>query len=164
MRWLCVVLVLALSNGCATVSPDQRFGPSEAPGAARLAGKSNTTTLFTWENVTVMSVDGKFVPPSIWTGPDTSPIAIDPGPRRLVIRARFVAGFGNGPYDAIVPIAFTAREKTDYALNYALDGVYIKIWVEEVESGAKASDVIERVAERGPPPSPTIPIFIPRVR
>ena len=140
-------------SGCAS-------NPYHEPSGAAVASLHEFHTsegLLTWANYRVAGVDGKWIAPPFWTSPGRATVKLEPGKHRLVIHAVHNRGWGDGPYEAFLPIGVTVEPGTTYDLHGELHENNVRVWIE------KDHAVVTLVSEAGYRSRPQAPIVVPVV-
>ena len=157
-----VILLLAMAlavPGCAT-GPIYDPPSENKEGLATIRGHSHRTGVFQWENYRIDLIDNQTV--SYILRSETSyEIPVHPGEHSFVIFSQFNRSFWSGscPCQAFVQIEATLEPGKAYRLNGKVEGVDVRVWIEEEQSGERISEI----AKGGYRPSPRdvfIPVFL----
>jgi hypothetical protein len=159
MKTILSLLALLFLSACATVTSPT---PGTANPIATVVGQMDRHGgMFTWRSFVPLAVDNKPVSRSFWADAHDAVVQVEPGVRRITLRATFNRGLGSGgPWEAIAVLQTTVEAGKTYRLNGEVRDNQFVVWLEDIKSGV-------RLAEEGSAPwgsvaqGQSIPIFIP---
>lgn len=143
-------------SGCAS-------NPYRAPSGAGVATLQEFHTrdgLLTWSHYRVAGVDGQVIPPPILTTPGHGSVKLAPGQHRILIHAEHNNGWGDGPYEAFLPLGVTVESGATYQLHGEIREEKVRVWMERDHS---VVSLVSEAGYRSAPPQPVvIPVMVPR--
>jgi hypothetical protein len=157
-----LLAVVAGLSGCASTGRSM-FVQSDASDAGTIRARWVRESFFVWEGYSLLNVDAKFVSVGFLGDPTTATTRVDPGSRRLVIRVAFSRGFRTGTFEAFVPLDVDLKPSSHYEINGNILGATVEVWLEEIPSKQRVTEVGTASYSRLPPaPAPVfVPIFVP---
>ena len=125
---------------------------------ATVHGSHSHQSVYYWDAFEISKIDGQ----SVGAPLTKTAIRVDPGPRLLEVFHRGQRGFGGHLVaSGYVALAATLKPGREYEVTGNATGGNVRVWLQEVQTGEKASNVAERplidVQDRGPE---YIPIFV----
>ena len=152
-----LLVFLVLLSGCASA---HRYDQPSGSDIAHLVGKSVREGAFDWEALSVSAVDDRYIRDSFF-GNASHRATLTPGPHRVVVRASFNRQLsGAGPFEAYVVVQFDPRPGIQYRLaGEVRDNLYI-VWIEDLLSGERVSEVASSSYQSQARISPVVPIFV----
>ena len=158
---LAIVTAIWLA-GCSSVN---RYVPPTSQDVATITGKWLRNSWFDWESYSVTTVDDLYVKMPAFNGEHAARVALTPEPHRIVAYSKFNRQFGGGgPFDAYVALAFEPKANGRYRVNGRVRDNLFEIWVEDLDTGERASEVVEVRYRQMPTGTTYIPIYIPAGR
>ena len=99
-----LTLIFALTiAGCASTDKLPVTSPSGTAGgppSTTIVGRMDREGPFTWQSYIPLQIDNKAVKHSFFANHSDTVVKVEPGVRRMVVRAAFSAGYGTG-YDPV---------------------------------------------------------------
>lgn len=156
IRGLFYLLLTASSlsiSGC--VSPLAYISPDESnQDAATISSHHDRESIFTWANFYILTVDGKDA--FSFVNPD-APIRISSGVHTIGLKVEHNDGIGSsGPYQGYPILTVNIAPRTDYTFNGNLDKNLVKVWLENIKTKERVSDIFSSGAAAKP-----MPIYVP---
>lgn len=154
-----VALIAAVAlSGCATTRPTYN-PPSSPPIATVKGGNANIIKFFSdgEAHVSIVEVDGLYLPPSFWTG-DVRSVAVAPGARRITVLLR-----GNNYTQGQDTLSIEAVAGHTYQIEAKKTGIAFDVVVyDEGTSGKERNSVLStRINGASGGGATYVPIFIP---
>jgi hypothetical protein len=112
---------------------------------ATLAGSSDKRSLTDWDTLTVLAIDGQRVDYRGTDQQEDMPIAVAPGPHALAVYFRTTrqrAGKLSPLVDTYLPLQAEMHSGRRYRVIGYLENDAVTAWVEDLESGARASEEV----------------------
>ncbi len=143
MKLITTLFLATLLAACSSVD---RAGPAATGGPSKgttLVGHEDRETPYTWQSFIPMAVDGRAVKHSFFSNQVNTVVNVEPGVRRIVVRAAFNAGMGSGGIrEATVLLVSPVEAGKAYRLNGKVLDKQMVVWLEDVGTG-------QRLAEEG---------------
>lgn len=129
-------LTLALT-GSASIDSE---GPAQASSSntASIVGRFHRDTFLTWQRHSIDSIDGRKVEFGFFSDSGTSPVAVEPGHRKLVVNVLF--NHDSKQFSATVPLEVELKPSTKYTINAVVLGTQIEAWLDSVTTGERVSE------------------------
>lgn len=151
-------IALAMLSGCATTRPTY-VPPSSPPVATVKGGSANIIKFFSDgdSHVSLVEVDGLYLPPSFWTGNIRS-VAVAPGTRRITVLLQ-----GSNYTQAQDTLSIEAVAGHTYQIEAKKTGIAFDVVVyDEGTTGNERNSVLTARIAGGAGSGPAyVPIFIP---
>jgi hypothetical protein len=155
-----IVTAFAGLSGCASTSRSM-FVQSKASDAATIQARWLKESSYVWEGYSLLSVDDRFVSVGFFGDPNTAATRVDPGSRRLVVKAVFNRGLRTGPFEAYVPLNADLKPSSRYEIDGQISGAVVEVWLGESSSKERVTEIGTASYSSQPKPPVVIPLFIP---
>ncbi len=131
---LAVPLLSIILSACATTG-EGLHKDAQGAGFVTINKTFHREGLNTWTSFTLHSVNGKRVPPNLFTAPDNTKVA--PGKSKILALATF--NDGGGPYEAEVPMEVELLPDATYEIDGRVSGMAVEAWLTLASTKGKAS-------------------------
>lgn len=159
MKFILLICV-AILGGCASTKNTYVAPEDTGSNMSTMANSWTRNGLMDWEGFSVESIDNKYVSYGV-SDRDWITIRIAEGTHNLVVHGEFNRSIGdNCPCQAFGQLEFTAQAGIKYKLVGEVQGVNIRFWIVEKETGEQKSSIAS-VSYATSPKQPYVPIYIP---
>lgn len=160
MKVIAAIFFAGLLSACATVDTTGSKNPATAATVVGQMDRHGGVSV--WRSFIPLSVDSRAVKHGFWGDPQDTVVHVEPGTRRITLRAAFNTGFGSdGPWESIVLLTTPVEAGKAYRINGEVRDNTFVVWLEDTKSGTRLREEGVGTWSRLAPSPTMIPVFIP---